>query len=191
MTPSGTPTDDAPMPSGFQVRAEPQEITLEKLMGGMTLFGNTPIRGYGSRLIDATKEIFEVTWERWPPTIWVNQIVLSVQPAAGANPPQTVTTSVGVVGLGFRPAVPVNLKWNNAWGFPGTSVPLPDGVPSNSGIFGLTLHHTTVRKSAKDWVWEYLNQLVLVAQQRRGDGSIEFQADYRAVPPHVLWQWIP
>jgi hypothetical protein len=33
-------------------------------------------------------------------------------------------------------------------------------------------------------IWEPQNQLVLVAQQRRADGSIEFSAGYRPVPPH-------
>jgi len=59
------------------------------------------------------------------------------------------------------------------------------------GRFSLVLHHTVVPKSGKDWVWEQNNQLVLVAQQRRPNGSIEFQDDYRPIPPHVLWQWIP
>jgi len=186
---TGTPTDAASMPPGFQVRAEPQELTLEKLVAGATIY-DLPIRGF-AHVFDAMKEIFELSWERWPPTILVNQILVAAQGAPGANPPQTVTTSVTVFGLGFRPGVPVNLKWNNAWGFPGTSVALPDGVPDSNGRFSLILHHTVVPKSGKDWVWEQNNQLVLVAQQRRPNGSIEFQDDYRPIPPHVLWQWIP
>src|SRR6188472_4246660 len=47
----------------------------------------------------------------------------------------------------------------------------------------------TIRKACT--IWEPQNQLVLVAQQRRADGSLEFSAGYRPVPPHVLCQWIP
>ena len=187
---SGAPTDAQPAPPGFQVRAEPQEVTREKFLEGLTVYGN-PVRGYGSRLVDAMTPIYELSWDFWPPTIWVNQILLAVAPAAGANPPQTVTSAVAVFAMGFRPGVAVNLKWNNALGFPGASVPLPDGVPDSHGRFSLTLHHTAVAKRAKDWYWEELNQLVLVAQQRRPDGFIEIEADFRPVPPHVLWQWIP
>ena len=189
-TPTGPPTDETRLPSGFQVRAEPQELTLEKFVAGASIFGS-PIRGYSSRFIDATKEIYEISWEFWPPTIWVDQILVNSTPASGAHPPQNVTTAVSIFGLGFRPAVPVNLKWNNAFGFPGASVPLPDATPDSHGRFGLVLHHTTVAKAAKDWYWEYMNQLVLVAQQHRPDGFIEFEDDFRAVPGHVLWKWIP
>ena len=188
--PSGTPTDEPRMPSGFQVRAEPQEFTLEKFLGGTSVYGQ-PIRGYSTRLFDAMKELYELTWDRWPPMIWVSQIVLAVAPAPGAHPPQEVTTDDSIVGMGFRPGVPVNLKWNNAFGFPGGSVFLPDATPDSGGRFGLLLHHTTVTKASKDWYWEENNQLVLVAQQRRPDGSIEFEESYRPVPPHVLWKWIP
>ena len=189
-TPTRTPNDETRMPSGFEVRAEPLELTLEKFVAGTSIFGS-PIRDFSSRFIDATKEIFEISWEFWPPTIWVDQILVNATPAAGAHPPQNVKTDVSVFGLGFRPGVPVNLKWNNAFGFPGASVPLPDGIPDSHGRFGLVLHHTTIAKPAKDWYWEYLNQLVLVAQQRRPDGFIEFQDDFRAVPGHVLWKWVP
>ena len=189
-TPAGPPNDATRPPSGFQVRAEPQELTLEKFTAGATVF-DLPIRGYGSKLVDAMKEIYQISWDFWPPTIWVDQILVNATPAAGAHPPQNVTTDVSVFGLGFRPAVPVNLKWNNAFGFPGASVPLPDATPDSHGRFGLVLHHTTIPKPAKDWYWEYMNQLVLVAQQRRPDGFIEFEDDFRAVPGHVLWKWIP
>jgi len=189
-TPTRTPNDETRMPSGFEVRAEPLELTLEKFVAGTSIFGS-PIRDFSSRFIDATKEIFQISWEFWPPTIWVDQILVNATPAAGAHPPQNVKTDVSVFGLGFRPGVPVNLKWNNAFGFPGASVPLPDGIPDSHGRFGLVLHHTTVSKPAKDWYWEYMNQLVLVAQQRRPDGFIEFEDDFRAVPGHVLWKWIP
>jgi hypothetical protein len=189
-TPTRTPTDETRLPSGFQVRAEAQELTLEHLAAGATVF-DLPILGFGSKLVDAMKEIYQVSWEYWPPTIWVSQILVNSTPAAGANPPQNVTTTVSVFGLGFRPGVPVNLKWNNAIGFPGATVPLPDATPDSHGRFGLVLHHTTVTKAAKDWYWEYMNQLVLVAQQHRPDGSIEFDDDFRGVPGHVLWKWIP
>lgn len=172
------------------VRAEAQEVTLERFVEGVTIFG-APVRSYSSNLLDAVKEIYALAWDRWPPTIAVTQIVLTTQPAPGSQPPQSVSSSVSVMGLGFRPGVPVRLKWNNAWGFPGTSVPLPDAMPNGAGRFALVLQHTTISKPGKNWVWEQPNQLVLVAQQLRPNGSIENEADYRPVPPHILWKWVP
>ncbi len=190
MSPSDTPNDDSRQSPKIEVRAEAQEFTLEHFVSGLTLY-DVPIRGFGSKLFDAMKEIYEVSWEFWPPTIWVNQIFLTTTPAPGSNPPQTVRTDVSVSGMGFRPGVAVKLKWNNAWGFPGTSVALPSGTPDSHGRFSLVLHHATVQKRGKDWIWEENNQLVLVAQQYAPSGAIEFYDDYRPVPPHVLWQWIP
>jgi len=189
-TPSDRPIDKSRQPSSLQVRAEKQEFTLEHFMGGLTVQG-VPIRGYSSRVLDSMREVYELSWDFWPPTIWVTQILLATQAAAGSNPPQTVTTSVSVSAMGFRPSVAVKLKWNNAWDFPGFSVPLPDGVPDSHGRFALVLHHTTVPRRGPTWYWEQNNQLVLVAQQHAADGSIENYSDYRPVPPHVLFQWIP
>ena len=174
----------------FEVHAKVLELTPEDLAAGITLFG-APLPKLSLKMIDVVKESPSVGWDFWPPTIAVTRIMLATQPAPGGNPPQTVSASVTVVGFGFRPGVHVRLKWNNAWGFPGTSIPLPDGVPNSGGRFSLLLQHTTVPKAGKDWVWEQMNQLVLVAQQLRSNGSIEFDVSYRPVPPHVLWQWVP
>ena len=81
---------------------------------------------------------------------------------------------------------------DNAWGFPGTSVALPDGVPEQRRpLLTPVAAHGGSEGEKEDRVWEQMNQLVLVAQQLRPNGSIEFSADYRPVPPHVLWQWVP
>ena len=43
-TPTRHPGDETPLPSGFEVRGEPQELTLEKFVAGASIFGS-PIRG--------------------------------------------------------------------------------------------------------------------------------------------------
>ncbi len=174
----------------IEVKAEKFDVTPEKFLGAFTVFAPNVMKSPG-QFIDVTSGIYALEWDAWPPTVVVTQIVLANQPAPGAHPPQTVSSSVTVMGYGFRPAVPVRLKWNNAFGFAGASIPLPDGSPDTHGRFGLVLQHAAVPKAKKDWYWEMMNQLVLVAQQYRSNGSIENYADFRAVPPHVLWQWVP
>lgn len=162
------------------------------MLTGLTFFGvSLTTFTASSTVFEAMREIFSLAWDRWPPTVSVTEIVMSTQPAPGSHPPQSVASSVSVIGFGFRPGVPVRLKWNNAWGFSGTFVPLPDAVPNTGGRFALVLQHTTIQKPGKNWVWEQQNQLVLVAQQLRPNGSIENSDDYRPVPPHVLWKWVP
>lgn len=187
---NGPPTNEREEELKIEVHAETMEVTVEQFLGGLTVFGSH-FGGHSTKLVDAVREIYVLPWDSWTPTVAVTQIMLTTQPAPGAHPPQSVSSSVNVMGFGFRPGVPVRLKWNNAWGFPGTSIPLPDGLPDSRGRFALVLQHTTIQKPGKNWIWEQQNQLVLVAQQLRANGSIEHQADYRPVPPHVLWKWVP
>ncbi|MEO8430812.1 MAG: hypothetical protein ABI592_04825 [Acidobacteriota bacterium] len=185
--PESTSIEETPR---IEVQGRNFDVTIEQFLGVFTNFAPT-VRKNPAQVFDAAREIYALAWDAWAPTVAVTEIVVTTQPAPAGHPPQTVSSSVKVVGFGFRPGVPVRLKWNNAWGFPGTSVALPDGVPDSHGRFGLVLQHATIPKAGKSWVWEQMNQLVLVAQQPRPNGSIENYADYRPVPPHVLWQWVP
>lgn len=126
-----------------------------------------------------------------PTTISVSRITLIVDPAPGANPPQTVWSRVAIFGTGWDPSRPVSIKWNNAFGFPGASIPLPDATPNSGGMFAMEVVHKTVHRRHSDFYWDLNLQLVLVARQTHPNGAPLLDADERGIPPHVIWQWVP
>jgi hypothetical protein len=111
----------------------------------------------------------------------------------------TLTTLLQRAGLGlssnsvsgWQTGVPVLLKWNNAWGFVGVSIPLPSATVDSQGFFAMDVIHQTVHRRHAEFYWELNNQLVLVAQQKDQNGLIVRSADERGILPHVIWQWVP
>jgi hypothetical protein len=179
----------------IEMRFEDREVTRDLFADGLTLWG-APLAGYASRLDDVLVQLEALPWYVWPATIAVRQISLSTQPAPGESPPETVWARVSILGFGFEPGVPVNTKWNNAFGFPdngvgANSVKLQSPVPNSHGRFAYDVVHKAVKRAAKDWLWAPNLQLVLVAQQSHPGGPILLQADQRYIPSHVLWQWVP
>lgn len=171
------------------IRSESFEITPELVAANLT-FGGSQVMKLPGEMISAVERIWLDRDFTWPTTIAVTRISLSVDPEPGAEPPETVWSRVSILGTGWDPDRPVSLKWNNAFGFPGASIALPDAQPGQSGFFGADVVLKTVRKRHSDFVWEHNNQLVLVAQQKAQNGQILKSADQRAIPPHVVWQWI-
>ena len=116
--------EDAPVqydPAELETRFEPLEFTPELMMSGLTLW-NTPVKSrVASHLSDAIRELFELSWEAWPPTVGVSQISVSTESqvlAIAGAPPEITWARVSIFGFGFAPGVPVTTKWNNAFGFP-------------------------------------------------------------------------
>ena len=127
----------------------------------------------------------------WPTMVMVTRIALTVDPAPGDDPPQTVWSRVSLLGSGWKTDLPVSLKWNNAFGFPGASIALPTATVDSRGFFGLDVVQKTVHRRHADFYWELNNQLVIVAQQKNASGMIVLDAYERGIPPHVVWQWVP
>jgi hypothetical protein len=187
----------------IEMRFEPLEVTPDLVMNGLTLW-DTPIRGEAvTRLRDGIRELLELPWDAWAPTVGVSEISISTEPSPVTSPwgPHEVTWArVSIFGYGFIPAaaggVGVTTKWNNAFGFPdngegANSIYLQSPLPDANGRFAFQVLHRGVRRPAKEWRWELNNQLVLDAQQRQPDIADWRRAHQRGIPPHVLWQWVP
>ena len=175
--------------AALDARAEPFEITPTMVAANLS-FGGNQVMQLPGEMMSAVERIWLDANFTWPTTISITRITLDVTPAPGAEPPQEVWSRVSIMGTGWSPDSPVSLKWNNAFGFPGASIALPDAQPGATGFFGTEVILKTVPRRAADFVWEQNNQLVLVAQQRAESGQIMHEADQRAIPPHVVWQWI-
>ena len=167
------------------ISSEPFEITAELVAANLS-FG-------GGQLPDEMMSAVERIWLdkdfTWPTTLAVTRVMLSVDPSPDSEPPQEVSSRVSILGTGWATDRPVSLKWNNAFGFPGASIALPDAQPDENGFFGVEVVMKTTPRRHSDFVWEHNNQLALVAQQMDEDGQIEHSAAERAIPPHVIWQW--
>ncbi len=170
-------------------KSEPFEITPSMVAANLSFGGNQVVQLPGE-MMSAVERIWLDANFTWPTTISVTRIMLTVEPAPGGDPPQQVWSRVSIMGTGWAPDRPVSLKWNNAFGFPGASIPLPDARPGKNGFFGIDVVIKTTPRRGADFVWEQNNQLVLVAQQRADNGQIQREADQRAIPPHVVWQWM-
>lgn len=173
----------------LEISVHPVEITKEYLAKTLTISGG--------RIMDLTSpasEFFDPAHINlsivWPTQILVTRIALTVDPAPGADPPQTVTSRVSFLGMGWEPGRPVSLKWNNAHGFPGASIALSDAMPGSNGFFAVDAVHKTVHRRHGEFYWDLNNQLVIVAQQKAPSGQILRYADERGIPPHVIWQWV-
>jgi hypothetical protein len=186
-------------PTEIEMRFEPLEVTADLVMDGLTLW-NTPIKGeVATRLSDAIRGLLAVPWDAWPPTVGVSQISISTQPnpvPTPWQPPEVTWARVSIFGFGFAPGVPVNTKWNNAFGFPdngegANSIKLQSPIPDANGRFAFQVMHRGVPRPANEWRWEANLQLVLVAQQGDAGTPNWRYAHQRYIPPHVLWQWVP
>jgi hypothetical protein len=177
----------SPLP---EIRAEPVNVTPELIIANLTLGGSRVMKWPPDVLGKIRPGILD-PHVLWPTMVMVTRIVLIVDPAPTDDPPQTVWSRVSLFGAGWQTGFPVSLKWNNAWGFPGTSIPLPTAAVDSAGFFAMDLVHKTVHRRHTDFLWEYLNQLVIVAQQKNQSGQIILTADERGIPPHVIWQWVP
>ena len=183
----------------IEMRFEPLEVTPELLMKGLTLW-NSPIQGKAAtRLGDALRDLLEQPWNAWPATVGVSEISVSTEPRlvpTAWTPPEVTWARVSIFGYGFAPGVPVQTKWNNAFGFPDNgvgknSILLQSPVPDANGRFAFQVLHRGVLRAAQDWRWEPNLQLVIVAQQGEVGTSSWREAAQRHIPPHVLWQWVP
>lgn len=174
----------------LEISAHPVETTQEYLAKTLTVSGGRlrDLRGGFSEFFDPSRIEAALIW---PTAIWATRIVLTVNPAPAEDPPQQVSSRVSFFGTGWEPGRPVSLKWNNAFGFPGASIPLPDAMPGSNGFFAIDVVHKTVHKRHGEFYWEFMNQLVIVAQQKAPSGQILRSADQRGIPPHVIWQWVP
>lgn len=176
-------------PVDLELSAEPFEVTSELIAANLFASAHDAIE-----LPEEMKSTVERIWRdadfSWPTTISVTRITLSVDDVAGAEPPQSVYSRVSVLGTGWDAQRPVFLRWNNAFGFPGESIALPEVQPTDNGFFGIDLIlKTTPRKNAQ-FVWEANNQLVLVAQQKTDTGQVTRETEQRGLPPHIVWQWV-
>ena len=176
-------------PVDLQISSEPFEITSELVAANLFASAHDAIE-----LPEEMKSTVERIWRdaafTWPTTISVTRITLSVDETPGADQPQSVYSRVSVIGTGWDGDRPVALKWNNAFGFPGASINLPDAQPTSTGFFGVDLILKTTPRKHAEFVWESNNQLVLVAQQKADSGQITRQTEQRALPPHIVWQWV-
>lgn len=167
------------------ISSTPFEVTADLVAANLT-FG-------GGQLPDEMLSAVERIWLdkdfSWPTTLAVTRIMLSVEPSPDTEPPQEVWSHVSILGTGWASDRPVSLIWNNAFGFPGASIALPDAQPDQHGFFGVDVVMKTTPRRHSDFVWEQNNQLVLVAQQRDEHGQVEHSAAQPAIPPHVIWQW--
>lgn len=185
---SNDPTSGAE-PIDLELAAEPFEITSELVAANMFASAHDTIE-----LPEEMKSTVERIWRdadfAWPTTISITRVTFTVEDAPGEEPPQRVWSRVSVLGTGWAADRPVSLKWNNAFGFPGASITLPEAQPTDNGFFGVDLIlKTTPRKNA-EFVWEANNQLVLVAQQKADNGQIMRETEQRNLPPHLVWQWV-
>lgn len=171
------------------LRSESFEITPELVAANLT-FGGSQVMKLPGEMISAVERIWLDTEFTWPTTISVTSISMSVEPAPGAEPPQEVWSHVSILGTGWAADKPVTLKWNNAFGFPDATIVLPEAKPGPTGFFGVDVIMKTAPKRHADFVWDLANQLVLVAEQKSSDGKATRTAEQRAIPPHVVWQWI-
>jgi hypothetical protein len=193
---------DAPVqydPADLEMRIEPLEVTPDLLQSGLTLW-NTPVKHrLASPLNDVIRELFELPWEVWPPTVGVTQISVSTEPrvlAEAGLPPEVTWARVSIFGFGWAPGAPVTTKWNNAFGFPdngvgANSIQLQTAVPDSGGRFAFQTIHRSVPRPAAEWYWGANQQLVIIAQQGQIGSPSWRDAYQRYIPPHVLWQWIP
>ena len=184
---------------GEAMRFEALDVTPELFAKGLTLWGGSLDGILVDRLDDQLRDLLRVEWHVFPATIRVTEISVSTEPRtlpAAGFPPEVTWARVSIFGAGFRPGVPVQTKWNNAFGFPdngvgSNSILLQSPVPDAQGRFAYQVIHRGKLRAAQDWVWEANAQLVLVAQQGPvGDPSFR-TAHQRFIPPHVLWQWVP
>jgi hypothetical protein len=181
------------------MRFEALDVTPELLAKGLTLWGGSLDGTVAARLAGRFHDLLEVEWHVWPATIRVTEISVSTEPRTlpvAGLPPEVTWARVSIFGSGFRPGVPVEVKWNNAVGFPdngvgSNSILLQSPVPDAHGRFAYQVIHRGKVRAAQDWLWEANRQLVLVAQQGLpGDPDYRY-ADQRYIPPHLLWQWVP
>jgi hypothetical protein len=193
---------DAVMPyadNEIEMSFEPLEVTPDLVMNGLTLW-DTPIKHEAvTRLHDGIRDLLELPWDAWSPTVGVSEISISTESPpipSPWGPPEVTRARVSIFGYGFAPGEPVKMKWNNAFGFPDNgegpnSIKLQPQMPDAHGRFAFQVLHRGVGRPAKEWRWELNNQLVLVAQQREPADPDRRWADQRGIPPHVLWQWVP
>jgi hypothetical protein len=176
----------SPLP---EIRVKPFNVTAEMIGAALTV-GERRVMKWPTSIVELFRPGI-TDHVVWPTSVLVTRIMLSVDPAPGQEPPQTVWSDVSLLGLGWQPSLTVSLKWNNAWDFPGTSIALGDVVPDSHGFFGLEVAHKTVRRHPPDYEWSFMNTLVIVAQQKDASGKIVLNAEERGIPPHVIWQWVP
>ena len=188
MSDSDHPADDV-VDQDLGIRSETFEITPDLVAANLS-FGGSQVMKLPGEMVSAVERIWLDPDFVWPTTVSVTRISLSVEPEPGSEPPEQVWSRVSILGTGWATDSPVSLKWNNAFGFPGASIALPDAQPGQSGFFGVDVVLKATPKRHPDFVWDYNNQLVLVAQQKASSGQIVRSADQRAIPPHVVWQWV-
>jgi hypothetical protein len=186
-----SPYESGSTPTPYpEITAKPLEVTPELIASHLTIGGSRVMKWPPSAIEQFAAGQIDI--HRWmPTTISVSRITLMVDPAPGAEPPQTVWSRVTIFGTGWDRNRPVALKWNNAWGFPGTSIPLPDAAPGPGGIFSMEVVHKTVHRRHSEFYWDHNLQLVLVARQTHPNGAPLLDAHQRGIPPHVIWQWVP
>jgi hypothetical protein len=173
-----------------QIRAEPIDVTPDLIIANLTV-GGSRVMKWPPDVVQLLKPGIINPNIIWPTTVMVTRIVLTIDPAPAQDPPQMLTSRVSLFGTGWNTGFPVALKWNNAWGFAGTSIPLPSATVDSQGFFAMDVIHQTVHRRHADFYWELNNQLVIVAQQRDQSGLIVRSAYERGIPPHVIWQWVP
>lgn len=181
--------EGAPEPIDLKISVEPFEITADMVVANLFASAHDAIE-----LPEEMKGTVERIWRdadfTWPTTISVTRITLSSEDAEGAEPPQHLWSRISILGTGWVDDRPVVLTLNNAFGFPGASIELTHVQPSNNGFFGIDLILRTTPRKHAEYVWGAENQLVLVAQQKSDEGRIVRETEQRALPPHLLWQWV-
>lgn len=184
---SNTGPDAAEQPD-LALESEAFEVT-PALVAANLSFGGNDVVHLPDEMFGAVERIWRDRDFTWPTTLTVIRITLSVEPDADPGAPQQVRSRVSVLGTGFSSDQPVLLSWGNAFGFPDATIPLPEAQADEGGFFGVDLLLKTVPKRHSQFVWEFENQLVLIAQQIGPDGAILRRAEQRGIPPHVVWQW--
>lgn len=171
------------------IRSNPFEVTPEIVAANLT-FGGGQVMTLPDEMISAMGRVWLDSAFDWPTTISITRIALDGEPSIGTGSPHEVWSRVSILGTGWAVDRPVSLTWNNAFGFSGASIALPDAQPTDRGFFGVDVVLKTTPRHHADFVWEYNSQLVLVARQKASNGKIQRSADQRGVPPHVVWQWV-
>src|SRR5262245_44238962 len=131
-------------PTTLDIRSEPVHVTPELIVANLTL-GGSSVRWPPQILTRLHHDVLD-PHVKFPLTVKVTRIFLSIDPAPTADPPQTVWSRVSIFGGGWGHAFPVSLKWNNAFGFAGASIPLPPVTVDSGGFFRVDVVHKTVHR---------------------------------------------